>query len=88
VSAKWNNKNTKTVLICLHNIIVESGYFDSAHIYTADEYIALLNTMSDHISLPTNNREALESGIRNAILRHGNIYKVNSVFQLYMGRKP
>ena len=62
--------------------------FDSVHIYSADKYIALLNTMSDHISLPTDNREALELGIKNAILRHGNSYKVNAVFQLYMGRKP
>ena len=67
---------------------ITMNLFDAVHEYTSDEYIALLNTMSDHISLPADNRKALESGIRNAILRHGNRYNVNAVFQLYMGRKP
>jgi len=62
--------------------------YDAFREYTADEYIALLDTYSDHISLPDENKNALYSGIREAILKHGNSYKLNGVFQLYMGRKP
>ena len=61
--------------------------YDASQTYSADEYIALLDTYSDHIGLPDANRTALYAGIREAILRHGGYHKVDYVFQLYMGRK-
>ena len=37
----------------------------------ADEYIALMDTMSDHRAMPEGNRTALYAGIREVILKHG-----------------
>jgi SAM-dependent methyltransferase len=60
----------------------------AAQTYTADEYMYLLDTFSDHRALPDSNREALRDDIKNAILRHGGAITIDYVFQLYMGRKP
>ncbi len=62
--------------------------YDASQTYSADEYIALLDTYSDHRGLPDVNREALYAGIKDVILRHGGQHKVDYIFQLYMGRKP
>ena len=62
--------------------------YDATRTYDADEYIALLETYSDHRALPDGNREALYSGIKKAIKKHGGQQKLNFIFQLYMGRKP
>lgn len=66
---------------------VAMKFYDGEKTFTADEYIALLDTMSDHISLPENNRLALYEEIKNCILRHGGYHTVRYIFQLYMGRK-
>ena len=56
--------------------------------YSADEYIALLETQADHRSLPERNKERLYTGIKEVINRHGGYCKQDYIFQLYMGRKP
>lgn len=61
--------------------------YDASQTYSADEYIALLDTYSDHRVLPDDNRSSLYAGIKEAILRHGGNHKVDYIFQLYMGRK-
>jgi hypothetical protein len=61
--------------------------YDASQTYSADEYIALLDTFADHRGLPDDNRAALYAGIKEAILRHGGQHKVDYVYQLYMGRK-
>ena len=55
--------------------------------FSADEYLLFLDTLADHRNLPKDDRTALYTGIKEAILRHGGSYKVNYIFQLYMGRK-
>lgn len=67
---------------------VSMKVYDVARTYGADEWIALLGTMSDHRSLPENDRTALYTGVKQAILRHGGYNKIGFIFQLYMGRKP
>lgn len=62
--------------------------YDSSRTYSADEYIELLDTFSDHRSLPADLRTAMYDGIREVILRHGGSHRVDYVFQLYMGKKP
>lgn len=62
--------------------------YDASRTYGADEYIELLDTFSDHKTLPDDLRTALYQGVKEAILRHGGQHKVDYVFQLYMGRKP
>ena len=61
--------------------------YEASRLYSADDYIALLETYSDHRALPDDNRTALYSGIKEAINRHGGQQKLNFIFQLYMGRK-
>lgn len=66
---------------------ISMEFYDGEKTYSADEYIILLETMSDHKSLPNSNRMALYAGIKESIIKHGNRHKIDYVFQLYMGRK-
>jgi hypothetical protein len=61
--------------------------YEGTRIFSADEYILLLDTNSDHRALPQDNRANLYAGVREAIIKHGGYHKVDSIFQLYMGRK-
>ena len=67
---------------------ISKSLYDVTRTFDADEYIALLDTMSDHRSLPEYERAALYNGIKEAIQRHGGQHRAEYVFQLYMGRKP
>ena len=62
--------------------------YNASRTYAADEYIAFLDTMSDHRALLEENRKALYAGIKKVILKHGGQLKIDFIFQLYMGRKP
>jgi len=62
-------------------------FYDATRTFTADEYIALLDTFSDHRQLPESDRMALYAGVKDAILAHGGLHKVDYIYQLYMGRK-
>jgi len=62
--------------------------YDSSRTYDADNYIALMETFSDHRALPEDNRAKLYAGVREAIIKHGGVHKLDHTFQLYMGRKP
>ena len=66
---------------------VEMRFYERQHSYTAEEYIALLDTLSDHRALPEENRQALYEGIRRVIGQNGGTYHVDYLYQLYMGRK-
>ena len=55
--------------------------------HTADEHIKLLDTFSDHIALPEENRKALYDGVAEAINKNGGIQEITYDYQLYMGRK-
>jgi len=61
--------------------------YNGSRIYGADEYISLMDTMSDHRAMPENDREALYTGIKDAISNHGGQLEMKYIFQLYMGRK-
>lgn len=61
--------------------------YDRVLTYSADAYIDHLDTLSDHRSLPQDNRTALYASIRELILEHGGQHSLNCVYQLYMGRK-
>ena len=67
---------------------VSLKFYDVTQTFSADEYIALLETFSDHRHLPEENRTALYAGVKETILKHGGYLKDDDVFQLYMGRKP
>jgi SAM-dependent methyltransferase len=61
--------------------------YNGSRIYEANEYIALMDTMSDHRAMPDKDRAALYAGIKEAILRYGGQLDMKFIFQLYMGRK-
>ena len=66
---------------------INMKFYDVTKTYTANEHIALLETLADHRSLPAENKTSLFAEIKDVIIRHGNKYKVDYIFQLYMGRK-
>ena len=61
--------------------------YHATRTYGADEYITLLDTMSDHRALTKERRMALYTEIKEIILRHDGQLKMDFIFQLYMGRK-
>jgi len=62
-------------------------FYETTLMYSADEYVALMDTMSPNRALPEENRTALYAGVREAVARHGGVYAQDGVFTLYMGRK-
>ncbi|PWM43734.1 MAG: hypothetical protein DBX47_06790 [Clostridiales bacterium] len=62
-------------------------FHNGQRVCNSDEYITLLDTMSDHRALPEENRKALYKEIKQIILNNGNTYKDEIIFQLYMGKK-
>lgn len=62
-------------------------FYDVTLEYSADKYIALLETMSDHRELPENIKSSFYQEIKETINNSGVNYKVDYVFQLYLGRK-
>jgi len=66
---------------------VSMKLYDVLRTFGADEYIAILDTFSDHRSLPDHEREALYAGVKEVIIKHDGHHNVGYVFQLYMGRK-
>jgi len=66
---------------------VTMKFYYNSRTFTTDEYIMMLDTFSDHIVLPDDDRAALYAGVRSAIERHGGRITVDYAFQLYMARK-
>ena len=76
------------------SLLSDSGFKDvKAKLYcrertlTADEYICLLNTYSDHRILPVEIKTDFENEIYNAIKNNGNEIRVYDTIDLYLGRK-
>jgi len=63
-------------------------FYNSEKTYSTDNYLALLDTFSDHRALPDENKKALYAGVKEVLKKHNNQIKVKNVYQLYMGRKP
>jgi len=56
--------------------------------FTADEYIQLLTTYPDHMSLAAQDRKQLFDGIYSAINKHGGIITVYYTMDLELAQKP
>ena len=67
---------------------VNMRFYEARQSYSATEYIALLETMADHRSLPESNKKALYTGIGESINKRGGFCELDFLFQLYIGRKP
>lgn len=55
--------------------------------FSPEGYIALLNTYSDHRSMPSAIREPFEDEIRAAIIQSGNVLNVYDTIDLHLARK-
>ncbi|MCL2698215.1 MAG: class I SAM-dependent methyltransferase [Oscillospiraceae bacterium] len=62
-------------------------FYDVTRALTADEFVAIRDTFSDHRGLPENKKAALYAGLKEVISGHGGCYNEKYTFQLYMGRK-
>lgn len=56
--------------------------------FTADEYMALLRTYSDHMKIDASDRKKLFEGIHFAIRKHGGVMTVYYTMDLELARKP
>ena len=63
-------------------------FYDGCQTFSADEYMAYLDTQSDHRVIPEDDRKALFSGVKEAIEAHGGYLTNDYIYQLYMGRRP
>ena len=68
------------------NILLK--FYDKTMTYSADDYITFIDTMSPNRKLPESNKAALYAGVKEAIIKHGGYYNQDTVFTLYMGKKP
>lgn len=55
--------------------------------FSSADYIALLNTYSDHRSMPSAIKEPFEEEIRAAIMKSGDVLTIYDTIDLHLGRK-
>ena len=56
--------------------------------FTAEEYVQLLGTYSDHIALEESVRREFFAAIRDAINEHGGLFTIYDTIDLQLARKP
>jgi SAM-dependent methyltransferase len=66
---------------------VTMSLYEKELAFTADEFIVFKETLADHRGLPDENKAALYAGVKEAVNKHGGLYRDIHVFQLYMGKK-
>jgi SAM-dependent methyltransferase len=66
---------------------VTMKFYDVSLEYDSNEYITFLGTLSDHRNLPDNIKFPFYKEIKQVIDDSGGKYKIDYIFQLYLGRK-
>jgi len=66
----------------------ECRVYHAERSFRANEYIALLNTYSDHRSRPPEKKAAFESDLRDLILSYGDRIRIHDTMDLHLARKP
>ncbi|MDD4164178.1 MAG: class I SAM-dependent methyltransferase [Eubacteriales bacterium] len=66
---------------------VTMKFYDVTLEYDSNKYLAFLDTLSDHRSIPNHIKIPFYAKIKEEIENSGGNYKVDYVFQLYLGRK-
>ena len=67
---------------------VKSFLFRRVRAFTADEYVSLLSTYSDHIAMDDAHRIPFFDGVRKAIESHGGVMELHDTIDLQLARKP
>lgn len=66
---------------------VQTKLFHSSRTFSAEDYIRLLNTYSDHQTMEPNAKATLEQDIRQAILAAGGMVQLTDTMDLYLAKK-
>jgi len=87
------NKEERYALISntIHNygfIDLETHVYQQTRTFSAENYISLLDTYSDHISMLAKEKERLYDEIKTAINSFGGIIDITDTIDLYLARKP
>ena len=92
---KLEDEYTEAQAIRRAEIALKSGFTDIQHhlyrrtrIFTAAEYVQLLGTYSDHISLPDEVRLPFFRAVEEAINSHGGTITIYDTIDLQLARKP
>ncbi len=67
---------------------LEKREYRKTRTYSADDYLSLIGTHSDHITLPEPHRSRFFEGIREAILNAGGQITLYDNITMYLARKP
>ncbi|MBQ2691952.1 MAG: class I SAM-dependent methyltransferase [Clostridia bacterium] len=67
---------------------IEYRLFKRERVFSADEYVSLIGTYSDHIALREDVRKEFFAGIHDAIERHGGKITIYDMIDLELARKP
>lgn len=66
---------------------ISSHTFEMRRVLAADDYIGLLNTYSDHLSLPPRIKHPLEKALHEIIMKNNGLITVRNIQELYLARK-
>ena len=69
-------------------IDIQYSLFYRQRVFTAEEYVQLLGTYSDHIAIEENIRKVFFSKIEEAIDKHGGTITIYDTIDLELARKP
>lgn len=66
---------------------ISSCTFEMRRVLAAADYIGLLNTYSDHLSLPPRIKQTLEKALHEIIMENNGFITVRNIQELYLARK-
>ncbi len=66
---------------------LEVKLYHQTRMFCSSDYISLLNTYSDHRSMPASTKRLFESEIKSAIMENGNILNIYDTIDLYLARR-
>lgn len=69
-------------------IDIECHQYHKTREYNADDYVSLISTHADHITLQEPHKSRFYTGIRDVILSFGDKITLNDTILLYLARKP
>ncbi|GFP76488.1 class I SAM-dependent methyltransferase [Clostridium fungisolvens] len=66
---------------------LEMKLYHKTRKFSSEEYICLLNTYSDHRTMPEPSKQLFENEIKDIIKKNGNLFDIHDTIELYLARK-